>query len=234
MYPILDGVVLRQTLDAAFTSGAFNQVPIIAGTNHDEGRIFVALFYDFTGHPLTDAEYEGALMTLYGNTLGSLVFAEYPLINYPAPRAPLALGTTITDVDFACTSRNAYRLLSTYVPIYTYEFNDESVPSFPSYLPPVSFPLGATHATELQYLFNLRALGITPTFTSGQQQLSDTIVGYWTQFAKRGNPNSEGAAIWSPYTAATAEFQSLAAPTGHESDALFDADHKCSSFWNTF
>ncbi len=110
------------------------------------------------------------------------------------------------------------------MPTYTYEFNDETAPSF---LPPLSFPLGDAHLVEEFYLFNLGF-----TFTPDQQQLSNTMIRYWTQFAKTGNPNSVGAPTWSQYSAG-GSFQSLVAPTPVvESDASFDTDHNCSSLWN--
>ena len=46
VYPFVDGTVLAQTPTAAFTSGQFNQVPVVSGGNHDEWRIFVADQYD--------------------------------------------------------------------------------------------------------------------------------------------------------------------------------------------
>src|SRR5215468_3655441 len=48
--PNLNSEVLPQTLGTAFSTGAFNRVPIINGTNHDEWRLFVALS-ELTGHP---------------------------------------------------------------------------------------------------------------------------------------------------------------------------------------
>ena len=44
--------------------------------------------------------------------------------------------------------------MAQYVPTYAYEFNDENAPSpYPS----PGFAYGATHASELQYLFGLPA-----------------------------------------------------------------------------
>jgi carboxylesterase type B len=61
------------------------------------------------------------------------------------------------------------------------------------------------------------------------------MIGYWTQFAKAGTPNAEGAPNWPVYSGAGGQFESLVARTPTtESDSSFDADHKCSSFWNTF
>jgi para-nitrobenzyl esterase len=242
LYPIVDGTLLTQTLDSAFATGEFNHVPVIDGTNHDEWRLFVASEYDLAGSPLTDAEYPQAVAALVGQPVSSafvnyLVNVEYPLSDYPPPpgysvSAPLALGALGTDFVFACTARNADLELSKYVPTYTYEFNDETAPRV---LPSVSFPLGDSHFVEVQYLFNLSAIGITPSFTPAQQQLSDTMIAYWTQFAKTGNPNSDGLPEWPSYIGAGGEFESLIAPAPTtESDSSFDADHKCSSFWDTF
>src|SRR5208283_1179987 len=81
-----------QYLGAAFATGAFNRVPVISGTNHDEYRLFVADDYDFLGNPLTNAEYTTAVDTLWGTTLGPIVLDDYPLsANPPADAASLAL-----------------------------------------------------------------------------------------------------------------------------------------------
>jgi para-nitrobenzyl esterase len=249
LFPTIDGTVLTQSLDSAFASGEFNRVPLINGTNHDEARSDVAAQYDLTGNPLTDAEYPAAVASFFGLPVSNpfiqfLVNVEYPLTNYPPPlgyavSAPLALSALRADISYVCTARKADLSLSQYAPTYTYEFSDETAPSLSPYLPaplpPLSFPLGAAHGVELEYLFNLRAFGITPTFTREQQKLSDTIIDYWTQFAKTGNPNSDGVPNWPLYTGAGGQFESLIAPTpAAEPDASFDTDHKCSSFWDTF
>ncbi len=234
VYPIVDGTVLTQPPGAAFASGQFNHVPVISGSNHDEYRLFVALNFDYAGHPLSDADYPAAVANLLGpaNPLIPFILALYPLGNYPPPSAPLALGAWVTDVVFACPGRNAAQLLSQYVPTYAYEFNDENAPlSFGLSSPPISFPLGAYHLAEIQYLFN--PLGIAAPFTADQQQLSDTMIAYWTQFAASGAPNVPSAPAWSPYNVLIDEFQSLAPPTPAV-ESNFDADHKCSLFWNTF
>jgi para-nitrobenzyl esterase len=237
IFPFVDGTILTETPSEAFASGQFNRVPVISGGNHDEWRIFVAQQYDFTGSPLTDLEYPTAVANLLLTTVADpfvqfLVTFAYPLINYPSPSAPLALGALGTDDFFSCPERNVSQLLSKYVTTYAYEFNDENAPDL--FDPVPSFPLGAYHAAELQYLFNLnqRFAGFNP-FTPDQQNLSDTMIGYWTQFANTGDPNFTGAPTWSPYSAGTDLFQSLVPPEP-QAESTYDTDHQCSSLWNTF
>ena len=239
IYPFVDGVLLPQTPTAAFTSGKFNHVPAIFGTNHDEWRLFVAEEYDFGPlGPLTDPEYPDAVSALVGSTLVDfLTNVLYPLTDFPPPAAsvmsaPLALGALGTDDIFTCPARNAELLLAQRVPTWVYEFHDETAPTL--FFPPASFPLGDAHAFELDYLFNLAGIDSLLFLTPDQVALSDTMIGYWTQFAKTLNPNFAGAPGWSKY-ALGGSIESLVAPTPvTESDAAFDADHKCSVFWDTF
>ena len=218
VYPVLDGTVLTQPPGAAFASGQFHRVPVISGSNHDEWRAFVALGYDYLGTPLQDADYPAAVAAFVGLPVDDpfvqfFVLPLYPLSNYPPPpdvvSAPLALGAVGTDAVYACPTRNAAQLLSHYVPTYAYEFNDENAPLNLGFVP-ASFPFGAYHTAEIQYLFNI--YGTPVSFTSDQQRLSDTMIRYWTQFAKRGNPNAPVAPTWVPYNTVSDLFQSL----GHQ------------------
>jgi para-nitrobenzyl esterase len=237
VFPFVDGTVLRQPPGEAIGSGRFNQVPVISGSNHDEWRYFVAEEELASGSPLTAATYPHAVYSVLGlpgpppdNPFGDFVISLYPLSADPTSPS-IEIGALGTDIAFACPARNAGLSLSQYVPgTYAYEFNDETAPSF---FPPLSFPLGDSHFIEVQYLFDLEALGITPTFTPEQQELSATMIGYWTNFAKTGNPNSAGAPTWSQYSAG-GSLESLVAPTPvAESDASFDTDHNCSALWDT-
>ncbi len=230
-YPLVDGTILTETPTTAFTNGDFNMVPVISGGTHDEWRVFVAEQYDVAGHPLvTLADYNAAVLALWLAVLGPSVETAYPFASYPSPG--VALGASGTDGIFACPERNSVRLLSQFVTTYAYEFNDENAPTL--FAPSANFPLGAYHASELQYLFdiNLRFTGTDP-FTPGQRQISDAMISYWTKFAATGDPNSPGEPAWSPYSTVTDEFQSLMPPTP-AAESNFDTDHKCSSFWNTF
>jgi para-nitrobenzyl esterase len=234
LYPFVDGTLLTQTMSAAFASGEFNQVPVISGTNHDEYRLFVALDYDLVGNPiLTSAEYDTAVTTLWGPALAPPVLALYPFASYPFGGE--ALGASATDGVFSCAARIAEQSLAKFVPTYTYEFNDENAPPAQSAFGGLlTFPLGAYHSSELQYLFpGIDVFGLPVTLSSQQRRLSHAMVSYWTQFAKTGDPNSSGEPLWSPYSASTDEFQSLI-PPAPVVESNFDSSHQCSTFWDTF
>jgi para-nitrobenzyl esterase len=233
LYPFVDGTLLTQTIGAAFASGEFNHVPVIAGTNHDEYRLFVALDFDLVGNPiLTSGEYEADSNALWG-PIGPLVLPFYPFAAYP--NGGEALGASGTDGVFSCPARNVDQALSRLVPTYAYEFNDENAPPAQSAFGGLlTFPLGAYHSSELQYLFpGIDVFGLPTTLSSQQMELSDAMVTYWTQFAKKGDPNSSGEPLWSRYSASTDEFQSLIPPAPMV-ESNFDSSHQCSTFWNTF
>jgi para-nitrobenzyl esterase len=156
---------------------------------------------------------------------------KYPLANYPNP--DLALSALGTDAIFACNSRKAVRLLSQWVPTHAYEFNDENAPQL--FLPPFQeadgsfFPYASAHASEIQYLFGLRSAIPHPALSPDQQRLSRAMVGYWTNFARLGNPNWFGTPFWPKYDSTADQIQSLAPPTP-STETGFAADHQC-SFW---
>jgi para-nitrobenzyl esterase len=227
MVPNLDGFALPLTVRSALSTGQFNRVPVIEGSNHDEWRLFVAQTEATTGIPLTAAGYVAAIAATLGVSPAAAAFiaSVYPLADYPSPS--VALGAIGTDVVFSCNARISARLLSQFVPTYQYEFNDPAAPML--FFPPVSFPTGAYHASELQYIFDITQTPVpNPGLTPTQQDLSDAMVGYWTQFARSGDPNSVGSPAW-PLYGMSDQFQSLQ-PSTPTTKTGFAAYHKC-AFW---
>ena len=228
VFPFVDGALLSEPPGAAFASGAFNRVPVITGTNHDEYRFFVARDFISKTGLVTTATYPVDLEGVFGPTIAASVATKYPSVSLPPPYGPsLELAAAGTDGIFGCTARRAMRSLASYVTVYAYEFNDENAPSpFPN----LNFPLGAFHGADVQYLFNRN--GVPAAFTPDQQALSQAMIGYWTQFAKTGDPNSPGEPVWAPYDPATDLRQSFVPPTPAV-EAGYAVDHDC-AFWDGF
>jgi para-nitrobenzyl esterase len=225
--PNVDGDVLPSTILAALQDGAFNRVPVIEGTNRDEWRLFVAQAEVATRTPLSAAAYVPAIAATLRIplTAAAAVAAAYPLSAFSSPS--VALGAVGTDAIFACNALTFAGLLSRHVTTYQYEFNDPNAPM--RFFPPVSFPTGAYHAAEIQYLFDLNGTPVpTPALLADQRRLARTMVRYWTQFAREGNPNSERTPTW-PAIGAAQRFQSLVPGTSRTASA-FGAEHQCSLF----
>jgi para-nitrobenzyl esterase len=226
-FPNIDNKVLTKTVRQSLADGTFNQVPTLEGSTHDEWRLFVALNGELvTGTPLTPAGYIPAIAATLrisvaaATPIGTFL---YPLAAYPSPS--IALGAVGTDAIFACNARVSERFLSGFVPTYAYEFNDPNAPN--KSLPPVSFPYGAFHAADVQYVFDTRGELPVPPLDASQQALAATMVRYWTNFAKRSDPNTSDVPAWTAYTTANDTHQNLT-PTAVSPITTFAADHKCS------
>jgi len=116
------------------------------------------------------------------------------------------------------------------VQVWAYEFNDENAPTL--VIKGLNFPLGAYHSSDVQYLFQRANPPVK--FTGDQTTLSNTMISYWTHFAKTGNPNSTAAPHWEHYIPALDKRLSLEPPTPMvESRATFDSSHMCSAYWDT-
>jgi len=220
----IDGTILTQPLDSALAAGDFNQVPIIAGTNKDENTLFVGLSELTSGSALTADGYTDQINSSYGNNAAA-VLAQYPLSDYDAPA--LAYSAVTTDSGYVCPALRADRLFAAFVPVYAYEFTDRTAPAF---APAVSFPYGAYHTSEIQYLFPLYhgAQGTPNELNDAQQALSDDMVSYWTRFADTGDPNTSSTPEWPAYTGDNPKYQSLELPepvTGDFQD--LDSAHHC-------
>lgn len=241
--PIVDGFVLPQQPFTAFSSGQFNRVPILNGTNHDEFSLFVALDADLAqAGPLTAPAYPFDIAATLGLSPKSSeipqVEAEYPLADFPSP--DLALAAVGTDGTFACSAFILDQLASKFVPVSACEFADENAPEL--FLPEVSFPYGAAHASELQYLFVLpesqaHATVFGPSVPAqpldlAQEGLSRAMVSYWTSFARFGTPLLAIEPPWLPFVGADSDFISLVTPVPRPI-ANFSSEHNC-AFWTPF
>jgi para-nitrobenzyl esterase len=235
----VDGNVLPRSIDTALESGHFNRVPLMNGSNHDEWRLFVALDTVIpillAGGNVEAAVNPTTYPSLIAATLGIPVAATAPIVALYPPgtttlSTELALGAVGTDAIFACPAHFATALAAQFVPTFGYEFSDENAPQ--NFLPFVGFPYGASHASEIQYLFNIHNTAGVPVvpFDAAQTQLAGQMVDYWTQFAEAANPNDFGTPFWPRFDVALDDMQSLVPPTPMTEFNFFTA-HNC-AFWD--
>ncbi|GGY03298.1 carboxylesterase/lipase family protein [Streptomyces hiroshimensis] len=222
--PVYGNALLPAAPERALASGRFHRVPVVQGTNLDEMRLFVGL--TLQQFPLRDErDYRARLAESFGPAAGA-VEAEYPLAKYPTPA--VAWSALLTDTAFACTALRTDRALAGRVPVYAYEFADPDAPVLDG-LPVVpGFSYGASHAFELPYLFS--PFPTQRALSSAQRALSDRMTGYWTHFARTGDPNGSGAPHWPAFRDRKLA-QSLA-PGAHGIRQIgFGAEHHC-GFWD--
>jgi para-nitrobenzyl esterase len=178
--------------------------------------------------PVTATNYQPLIASTLGVSAATaaVIAAQYPLSAYSSP--PVAFSALDTDAVFACPALNVDQWTSKFVPTYAYEFNDENAPE--RFLPPVSFPYGAAHESELQYLFGLPNPPTPfPGTLTAQQQLAASMQHYWTNFAAQGSPSSAGQPLWPAFGSHSQPMLSLVPPRPQvETD--FAAEHHC-GFW---
>jgi para-nitrobenzyl esterase len=219
--PDVDGRVITEAPRTALADGRFAHVPVVIGTTHDEWRLQLGVAL-LTGSPqVTAANYTSwiAVALHVSAQAAAVIAARYPVSAYPSP--DIALATAVTDGGYSCSMLSAADALARYVPVHAYEFNDENAPE--RYLPPLGFPYGAAHLSELQYLFDLTA-PIPGTLSPAQQRLAAAMRTGWTGLARRGVPPR-----WPAFDPARRRVLSLAPPLPR-TETTFAVDHQC-AFW---
>jgi para-nitrobenzyl esterase len=184
-FPSPDGTVITHPAAEAFSQGFFNHVPIMTGLVSEEQAYFLP---ETNSHvPLTADDFN-VFAASFGPQFTQRLLTKYPLASYPSPSlAEIAMS----QGQKSCTARFMEQNWSKYVPVYAYEFQERTAPS---YFAPVSYPMRAFHTAELQYLFPLfhGGQGTPHPLNAQQEHLSDILVDYWTTFAKYGAPNAPG------------------------------------------
>jgi len=240
--PVTGTDTLPISINQALASGDFNQVPVMMGSNLDEGALFTLLALGDGEDLFTAGGYETAVTKL---------LAENPLLNagqiaadYLAEQPPGLLQfanayTAIgTDWRFNCPNDTQWGLLRNHVDTWGYWFTDRDAPNI---LGDISapFPLGAAHSFEIQYVLSSEQTLTQRGAGAAQLALAEHMARYWTNFAKYGDdpaigPNDiDGAAeaVEWPRLTANGEILRLDAPTpAAVGQSDFSTVHQC-AYW---
>jgi para-nitrobenzyl esterase len=208
--PIVDGWVLPQDVATIFVQGKQNDVPLIVGSNADEGTTLAP-----QGALVRSATFTSGVHQRYGN------LADQFLKVYPATSDEESVASffaSYRDGVFGWEMRTWARAATRtgHHPAYLYYFSRRP----PG---PQSRRLRAFHASEIPYVFG-NFFWPFP-WEEADHKLSETISSYWVNFARSGNPNGEGLPKWPAYSAGddqTMELGDHVGPSSHINKAGLD------------
>ncbi|WP_459662319.1 carboxylesterase/lipase family protein [Novosphingobium sp. 11B] len=192
-YPQIDGHYVPEHPFTMVMAGRHAAVPVIVGRNRDEGTMFAALGGGTVqglrseiaaeygaraqeAFAFYDAADDGAAERQGHTAMGDIIF------NWNAAALAIALATSGRS------------------PVYSYQFEySGTVPAAARFAEGTGAQLGAFHGSEIGFALRTqpaRGLGLS----SEQRALMDRMSGWWTRFARTGNPNAASQADhWPQY-----------------------------------
>lgn len=194
-----------------FASGQWpSQVPLLLGTNSNEGETFI---YDAVDFYLPAAVMPYAYEGVFGVDNGRQIAAQ-PRYNCSDELSDgrVQLSHLVTDYLFRCSSSTGFATAAVKagLPVYVYRFDHlySNASVFPSFGLPKICAETVCHASELPFVFHN-----TPnttegnfTFTPAEAVLSRNMVDYWVSFATHLDPNvgrNESSIVWPKWDPAT-------------------------------
>jgi para-nitrobenzyl esterase len=192
---IVDGWVLPRSMRTTYEQGSQHDVPMLIGSNADEGTIFAS--------ESTTAQ---SLREQIARRFGPDAEAYSRLYPFATDQeARRARADSLRDQTFGWEMRTWARLQARTgrSKVYLYYFNQ---------VPPLANApwLGSQHGAEIPYAMNWvngRRSGGVP-WTDADRALAEIVSSYWVNFATSGDPNGRGLPSWPAFT--TAEERALA------------------------
>ena len=182
--PVIDGRLLTENPAETFAAGRQNDVPTITGLNADEGSASP------TYGRMTAEQFRQQATQRWGERAPRFLAAYPSETDADARRAQVESGRDagVAGVQRLLTERAA----TARTPSYAYFF-DRAIPW------PDRPEFGAFHTSEVPYVFGTLDRLKRP-WTDVDRTLSQTVMGYWVNFAATGDPNGSGLPPWPAFT----------------------------------
>jgi para-nitrobenzyl esterase len=199
-HPVIEPYVLPVAPYELFASGQQNDVPLLIGSNAEEGRSLVDV------SKVKAATFAADLAAAFG-PLPSALIAAYPhASDAEARQARLDLER---DLRFGWDMWAWARLQATTGRSSVYYYSFRQQPPFPQ--DSVYAGWGASHYSELWYVFDHLDQYSWP-WTSADQNVAAEVSTYWVNFAASGNPNGAGVPPWPAFENTHSKVQILSDP----------------------
>ena len=179
--PTVDGWLLPQQIYAIYAAGKQNDVPMILGSNADEGT-------PFTPAAVKSETFKSLAKTRFGDQ------ADAYLKIYPAGSdedAHASSAAAMRDQTFGWEMRTWARLETKTGKSKVFMYYFTRVPPGP-----FGAKLGAYHASEIAYVFHN-----VKSSQDADHRLTDAMSSYWVSLAAWGDPNKKNPTLpkWPPY-----------------------------------
>ncbi|WP_113066116.1 carboxylesterase family protein [Oleiagrimonas sp. MCCC 1A03011] len=190
--PDIDGYFLTERPVDTFRKGEQAHVPLLVGSNSQEG-FYTAILKDATPTP---AHYKAALQKMFGDE-ASTALKLYPGKNVAqVKRSATALAGDLFIAHSTWRWMNQQRETGK-APVYYYYF-DQARPLKRDARPGDTPNPGAVHSGEIEYALGNLDTNRVYAWTTADHNVSRIMEGYFAQFIKHGNPNGRGLPYWSP------------------------------------
>lgn len=182
--PAVDGWFLPGDPAVIFAAGKQRGVPLIIGSNHNEGTILLGMT------PMRNTQdYENYVKGAFGAEADA-VLKLYPL---SGGKDALSVADRVFSDRIAAGSEMFAESNSKLNPkSYLYHFTKSSnSPRFAN--------VGAYHGAEIPYVFDASVLDAKQeqyNFDDADKRLAKTMSDYWVRFAATGDPNERGLPEW--------------------------------------
>jgi para-nitrobenzyl esterase len=196
-----DGYALPADMTAAYQSGGYNRVPMMTGWNADEG-VDLAVEY-FGSKTIPVPVYQRVVGQLVGPKLVAQITQIYPG-NSEAEASASAIRLVTDVMGFSAFRWSALHAARKSEPVYTYYYVHS--PAEPA--TPCGYGCKAGHGAEIRFVFDQLALE-PRAWTADDRVMAARMIGYWTNFAKTGNPNGAGLPAWPAFDGTPASIHVL-------------------------
>ncbi|HZS56751.1 MAG TPA: carboxylesterase/lipase family protein [Bryobacteraceae bacterium] len=183
-WPNVDGYFLPESPKEIFAQGKQAHVALLAGWNTDEQS--AAAF--FGKEPQTIENYTAKIKTLYGEHAQDML-KLYPAVTEMEMKESAGALAGDRFIAYSTWKWLDEQLKTGDSDVYRYHF--EQAPPQPEGKP----SRGAYHSADIEYVFETLDSKDLP-WTNADRKLSDMISSYWTNFAKKGDPNGAGLPKW--------------------------------------
>jgi para-nitrobenzyl esterase len=169
-----------------YAAGEGNDVPVLLGSNADEGTLFIQQI------PIRRPQgYDLAQRRIFGEYAGRVI-QMFPA-RTPEEVKP-AIARLVTVAAFVAPARRAARAFSAHESrVWLYHFTRVS-PALREH------SMGATHGIELFYVFKTIPGGVRAE--EADLRVADALHAAWLRFAESGDPNGKGFPEWPRFSTA--------------------------------